>query len=389
MKALVTGGAGFIGSHLVDALLERGYAVCVLDNLEPRVHPRGRPGYLPKEVEFIGGDVRDKRVVERALEQVDVVFHQAAYQDYMSDYSKFFDANVASTALLFEVIRERKLAVQRFILASSQAVYGEGQYHCPEHGLCLPRARRTEQLDRGEWSLRCTQCGGKLEPLFLTEEYPNPASPYGVSKYAQEMAALCLGRLLGIPTVALRYSITQGARQSFYNAYSGICRIFTRTLLRRKPPLIYEDGEQQRDYVHIEDVVQANLLVLTNPRADDEAFNVGTGQRITVLEYARQLAKKMGIEIEPTVPGVYRVGDVRHTVSSIEKIARLGWKPTKGLDEIFNDYLAWLQTVSDTDDYFSQAFEEMKQDGVVRMVSGERETASPVRAKSTWAQKLS
>ncbi len=389
MRALVTGGAGFIGSHLGDALLARGYAVRALDNLEPRVHPRGRPSYLAPDVEFVLGDVRDKQVVERALAGVDVVFHKAAYQDYMPDYSKFFHANVVSTALLFEVIRERKLPVEKFILASSQSVYGEGQYRCPEHGFCLPAARPIEQLDRGEWNLRCTQCGGELEPVSLTEDYNNPASPYGLSKHAQEMVALRLGRLLGIPTVALRYSITQGARQSFYNSYSGICRIFTRTLLGGNPPIIFEDGLQQRDYVHIDDVVRANLLVLDDRRADGEALNVGTGQRVTVLEYARRLAHKMGLEIEPRVPGAYRVGDVRHTVSSIAKISRLGWKPTKGLEEIFDDYLAWLGTVRDARDYFGQALDEMKQGGVVRFVRREAEVAAPARAKSAWSQRLS
>ncbi len=368
MRALVTGGAGFVGSHLADALLQWGYSVRVLDNLEPRVHPRGVPSYLAKDVEFVHGDLRNKHDVEKALEGVSIIFHHAAYQDYMPDYSKFFHSNVAGTALLFEVIREKKLTVQKFVLASSQSVYGEGQYRCPEHGFCLPPARSVEQLDRGEWNLRCQSCRLELEPLLLTEDHPNPASPYGLSKYSQEIVALRLGRMLGIPTVALRYSITQGARQSFYNAYSGICRIFTRNLLNEKPPLIYEDGLQRRDYVHVDDVVRANLLVLDDPRANYEAFNVGTGRVVTVRDYAHLLAKKMAVAIEPVIPGAYRVGDVRHTVSSIEKISRLGWKPTKGLPEIFDDYLAWLETVNDSGDYFTPAFEEMKQGGIVRLV---------------------
>jgi dTDP-L-rhamnose 4-epimerase len=356
VKALVTGGAGFIGSHIADALLERGYEVRVLDNLEPRVHPRGRPGYLSQEIEFQMGDVRDKAAVERALDGIEVIFHEAAYQDYMPDYSKFFHSNVVSTALLYEIIREKRIGVRKIILASSQSVYGEGQYRCAEDGFLLPEARQVAQLDHGDWNLRCPKCGGELAPILLREEHVNPSGPYGVSKFAQELAALRLGRLLGIPPVALRYSIVQGARQSFYNAYSGICRIFTRALQSGKAPIIFEDGNQLRDYVHIADVVQANLLVLDNAQANGQAFNVGSGRPTTVLEYARALTEQMNARVSPEIPCAYRVGDVRHTVSSVAKLESLGWKATKGLQEIFDDYLTWLELTPDPGDYFKPAF---------------------------------
>jgi dTDP-L-rhamnose 4-epimerase len=374
MRALVTGGAGFIGSHIADALLERGYEVCVLDNLEPRVHPNGRPAYLNRSIEFLHGDVRDRTMVERALAGVEVVFHEAAYQDYMPDYSKFFHSNVVSTALLFEVIREKRIGVQKFIVASSQSVYGEGQYHCPEDGFFLPAARTAEQLDRGDWNVQCPKCGEELLPVPLREEHVNPAGPYGVSKFAQELAALQLGRLLGIPTVALRYSIVQGARQSFYNAYSGICRIFTRALRSGTAPMIFEDGNQLRDYIHISDVVAANLLVLDDPRADGQAFNVGNNHPITVLEYARVLTRKMNANVPLEIPGAYRVGDVRHTVSSVAKLQSLGWKATKGLEVIFDDYLAWLEQTPDGGDYFAVAFASMQRSGVVRHAARGRQS---------------
>jgi dTDP-L-rhamnose 4-epimerase len=376
MKALVTGGAGFIGSHIADALLARGYQVRVLDNLEPRVHPAGRPGYIDRAIEFIQGDVRDRATIERALTDVEVVYHQAAHQDYMPDYSKFFHSNVVSTALLFEVIREKGIGVRKFIVASSQSVYGEGQYRCAEHGFLLPEARSVAQLDCGDWNLRCAVCSGELEPVSLREEYPNPAGPYGVSKFTQEMAALRLGKILNIPTVALRYSIVQGARQSFYNAYSGICRIFTRSLRSGKAPVIFEDGKQLRDYVHIRDVVAANLLVLDDSRADGQAFNVGSGKPTSVLEYGRILTSRMNLRVAPLIPGTYRVGDVRHTVSSIAKIAALGWKTTKGLEEIFDDYLAWLDESADSSDYFKAALEAMQRSGVVRSVQQPRESVA-------------
>ncbi|MGA9041127.1 MAG: NAD-dependent epimerase/dehydratase family protein [Terriglobales bacterium] len=396
MKALVTGGAGFIGSHISDALLARGCEVRVVDNLEPRVHPRGRPAYLSREFEFLAGDVRDKRVLERALAGVSIVFHAAAYQDYMCDYSKFFDSNVTGTALIFEVIQERRLPVERFILSSSQSVYGEGQYRCPAHGLQMPEARCISDLDAGAWNLSCPECHQELQPLPLEEEHTNPVTPYGLTKYFQERVAMQLGRRVGVPAVALRYSITQGARQSFYNAYSGICRIFTRTLRRGQAPVVYEDGRQQRDYVHIKDVVRANLLAMDDPRTNYQSYNVGTGETTTVLEYARVLARKMAVSIEPEVPGVYRVGDVRHTVSGISKLGSMGWQPTQGLDEIFADYLGWLDTAGDTDDYFAPAYAAMKKNGVVRVVQKESAArasapgascrAPALAGKAQWSQ---
>lgn len=386
MRGLVTGGAGFIGSHTADALLSRGYDVRVVDNLQPRVHPRGKPKYLSKEIEFIHGDVRDKCVMNHALKGVDFVFHAAAYQDYMCDYSTFFDTNVTSTALIFEIIREHKLSVEKVVLASSQAVYGEGQYRCPEHGLQMPEARGIQQLDSGDWNLSCKYCSRELQHLLLEEEHVNPSTSYGLTKLFGEMVAFRLGKLVGVPAVGLRYSITQGARQSFYNAYSGICRIFTRTLRSGKAPLIYEDGLQERDYVHIDDVVRANLMALDDPAFNYQAFNVGSGQRTTVLEYAKLLAHAMGVEIDPVIPGLYRVGDVRHTVSGVSKIGRLGWQPTKGLNQIFDHYLAWLETEPDPGDYFTPALTAMRDTGVVREVREGSKTIPSTAGNEEWQQ---
>jgi len=377
-KALVTGGAGFIGSHIADALLARGLEVRILDSLEPRVHPKGRPSYVTRDFEFIQGDVCDRTTLERALNKVEIVFHQAAYQDYMPDYGKFFHANVVSTALLFEIIREKRLPVQKVIVASSQSVYGEGQYECAVHGLILPEARPVEQLDRGDWDVRCPDCHSSLVPVPLVESHPNPVGAYGISKYAQEVTALRLGKLLGIHTAALRYSIVQGQRQSFYNAYSGICRIFTRAFRSGKAPLIFEDGRQLRDYIHIGDVVAANLKVLDDARANGQAFNVGSGRPITVLSYAALLQHKMNARVPAAVTGAYRVGDVRHTVSSSKKLEALGWKTTKELSEIFDDYLAWLDSIPDSVDYVTSALETMEHSGVVRRVKSRKGDAVAV-----------
>ena len=365
MKALVTGGAGFIGSHIADALLREDVEVTILDNLEPRVHARNVRPNIPDGARFFSGDVRDKSAWEQALEKVDIVFHEAAYQDYMPDYSKFFHTNVVGTALMFEVIRERKLQIAKVVVASSQAVYGEGQYDCPEHGLVLPQARSREQMLLGNWEVRCPYCGNSMAPILLEEQHTNPYNQYALSKLSQEMLAIRLGRNLGIPVVGLRYSIVQGPRQSPFNSYSGICRIFTLRLLNNRPPIIYEDGLQRRDYCHIEDVVAANLLVARDSRADFEAFNVGSGAATTVIDYSRMLAQVTGRDIAPEILSKFRVGDNRHSVSSIEKLRALGWAPTRTLHEIMSDYWNWIQSSGCEGEFFLSADDEMEKSGVV------------------------
>lgn len=369
-RALVTGGAGFIGSHLVDRLLAAGYAVRVLDNLQPRVHPNGVPPYLSSEVQFIRGDVRDRAALTRALEGCEAVLHCAAYQDYMPDFSTFMHTNAVSAALIYEILVERGWAVRKVVIASSQAVYGEGQYQCGEHGFFQPVARSPERLARGDWDVRCPACGQVATPLPLDERYANPYNAYGLSKWAEEQVALRLGYLHRIPTVALRYSITQGPRQSLYNSYSGLLRISCLRLLHNQPPLIYENGLQQRDYTHVADAVEANMVVLARAEADYEIFNVGSGHATTVREYASLLAEKLGKTLEPLIPGEYRVGDNRHSVSSIEKLRRLGWAPRLGLGEIIDDYLAWVRSVGDLRRHFLEADRVMRQMGVVRHVTG-------------------
>lgn len=381
MKALVTGGAGFIGSHLVDRLLVEGYEVRILDNLEPRVHPKGIPPWIPKDAEFIHGDVRVKEMLKRALRGVEVVFHQAAYQDYMLDFSKFIHVNSVSTALIQEILLELQREgsgkqVQKVIVASSQAVYGEGQYQCRNEECSLskaeviqPQSRPQEQLQSGQWEPICPECKEPMENLRLREEYHNPYNAYAISKLSEEMAAVRLGKLYGIPTVALRYSIVQGPRQSLYNQYSGICRIFCLHLLNGLSPIIYEDGYQRRDYTHINEVVEANMVVLRDPRANYCVFNVGSGMEITVREYAESLIEKLGKDMEPLILGEYRVGDNRHSISDISKLKSLGWTPQHGLEEIFEDYISWIQGQGDLGEYFKEAEKAMREQGVVRSVT--------------------
>ncbi|MDZ7265095.1 MAG: NAD-dependent epimerase/dehydratase family protein, partial [candidate division KSB1 bacterium] len=257
MNCLVTGGAGFIGSHTVDALLARGYRVRILDNLSKPVHLKGKPGYLPADAEFMLGDVRNKDDWEKALQGVDVVFHFAAYQDYLPDFSKFFYVNSMGTALLYEIIVEKRLNIQKVIVASSQAVYGEGKYRCPKcNRIKFPDLRTENDLMNGRWNHRCQDCGATLQAMWTNENRVNPQNQYALSKYSQEQLSLNLGKRYQIPTVCLRYSIVQGPRQSIYNAYSGACRIFSLSLFFDRQPPVYEDGNQVRDFVNIHDVVQ-------------------------------------------------------------------------------------------------------------------------------------
>jgi dTDP-L-rhamnose 4-epimerase len=367
MRILITGGAGFIGSHIADRFLEEGWQVRIMDSLQSRVHPDGMPRHISREAEFILGDVTNRSDWESALEGVDVVSHQAAYQDYLPDYSQFMLTNAVGTALLFEVIAARKLSVSRVVVASSQAVYGEGQYSCPQHGRISASPRHQRDLAEGLWEVTCPQCGMPTTPELLDEAYANPLSPYGTSKYAQELTSLKLANLLGVPCVALRYSITQGPRQSLFNQYSGIARIFTLRLLQNKPPVAFEDGLLQRDYVHVQDVVDANWLVTHDERGVGQAFNVGSGVATTVLEYGRKLAAKLGKPIDPLVPGIYRLGDARHSVSSIGKLKRLGWRPRRTLEHILDDFLAWVEGLEDVERYFSDAQNRLLEMSVLRM----------------------
>jgi len=366
LKVLMSGGAGFIGSHTVDALLAKGYEVRIMDSLEPPVHLKGRPDYIPQEAEFILGDVRNKADWEKTLKGIEVVFHFAAYQDYLTDFSKFFDVNSRGTALLYEVIVERKLDIKKLIIGSSQAVYGEGKYRCAEHGMVYPDLRSLDQLEKGNWEVKCPECGGKTEMQLTDESRINPQNQYAISKYSQELVGLTLGKRYKIPTVCLRYSIVQGPRQSFYNLYSGALRIFALNVYFKRSPVIYEDGLQLRDYVNIEDVVRANLLVMEDARADYQVYNVGGSKAYTVLELAGMVGRTFGGEANLKITGEFRFGDTRHIVSDISKIGALGWKPINSMERSVNDYVAWLKEEEAIQDLAEDTQKKMKGQGVVR-----------------------
>lgn len=378
---LVSGGAGFIGSHTVDTLLKKGYTVRILDSLEPPVHEDRRiPGYVPlDDVEFVRGDVRDKASWERALEGVDAVVHLAAYQDYLPDFSKFFHVNTVGTALLYEVLVERHLPLRKVVVASSQATYGEARYECTNSACRLtlesgsavryPPLRPEAQLRRGDWEVCCPACGEVLQWVPTDEAHVNPHNQYAMSKYTQEMVTLNLGRRYGIPTTCMRFSIVQGSRQSFRNAYSGVLRIFAQRILNGKPPVCYEDGRQLRDYVSVHDVARANMLALEDDRSAYEVYNVGGDRQVSVLEYARLVSERAGVDIEPQVPGSYRFGDTRHVISDVSKLKTLGWAPQVTLPTIVDEYIGWAQAQSGFRDYYAEAEIRMLELGTIRQTA--------------------
>ncbi len=357
---LITGGAGFIGSHTAEELLRAGYRVRLLDNLTPPVHTGEWPSWLP-DCEKLRGDVRHREDWLRALRGADYVIHLAAYQDLLPNFSQLFHVNSVGTALLYELIVAEKLPVKKVIVASSQFVYGEGRYQCAKDGEVFPDGRDPQRLAKGLWDPVCPKCGGAITPLPLLETHANPKNQYSISKYSQELMAIALGRNYGIPSVALRYSIVQGPRQSFRNAYSGVLRIFTLQMLRGEPPTVFEDGRQLRDFVHVEDVARANRLVLEDDRANFQVFNVGGGKGYTVLEFAAIVSK-----MPPNITGEYRVGDTRHSVSDISKLQALGWKPTKTPHDSVREYVEWLRQQKLDKDYAAEALTKLREMGALR-----------------------
>jgi dTDP-L-rhamnose 4-epimerase len=366
MRILVTGGAGFIGSHTCDRLLSRGHDVIVLDALTPPVHQNGRPAYLSPGADFYQGDVRNRDLVTNLLRRVDAVYHFAAYQDYLPDFSRFSEVNVVSTALLYEIIVAERLDLARIVVASSQSAMGEGLYLCPSDGKQLPGMRPESALINAQWDIPCPDCGGPLELQATPESVSNPQNAYGMSKLAEEMVAINLGRRYGVPTVALRYSIVQGPRQSVYNAYSGACRIFCLSYLLGTAPTLYEDGGAIRDYVNIDDVVDANVLVLEDDSAVGRVFNVGGGRAVTTREFADIVQRQYGSGQAAAVTGEYRFGDTRHILSDIGALQAMGWEPRRAPAESVKAYSAWLDGMDGLDGVLAEANARMRALGVVR-----------------------
>lgn len=319
--------------------------------------------------EFVQGDLRDREVLESVLDGVEVVFHQAAYGGYMPEISKYVAVNSFGTAQLLEIVREKNLGVRKIIVASSQVVYPEGAGECAQHGLVFPGLRPVDQLRRGDFSVRCPICQSPTKSVPTPEFAPlGGETVYAITKLDQEKLVLAWGRQVGIPTVALRYSCTFGPRQSIFNPYTGVIAIFCTRLLNDLPPVIYEDGEQTRDFSFVGDIAKANLLAATSDTLDGKAVNVGSGRAMTIKRVAELISDALGIPIAPIMNGDFRPGEMRHLTSDTTLIRNAGYSPTVSLEEGIARYLAWIKTQGSVREYFACAESILRQKGILQRV---------------------
>ena len=348
-RVLVTGGAGFVGSHLVDALLARGDSVRIFDNLDPQVHgpEQRRPAWVPDDAEFIQADVRDLEALRGALQGADLVYHLAAAVGVGQSMYQVVDytaVNTLGTANLLQCLVDQRGDVERLVVASSMSIYGEGRYTRPDGREPVATQRSLDRLKNHDWELHDPD-GTVLAPAPTDEQKPLDAtSIYALTKADQEKMVLMIGAAYGIPSVALRFFNIYGPRQALSNPYTGVAAIFSARLLNGERPLIYEDGEQRRDFVSVHDIVQALLLSGREEAAVGKAFNVGSGRAVSVREVAQTLARVMGSEVEPQVTGKYRVGDIRNCYADIA-LARevLGYEPRVTFEAGMEELVGWLQ----------------------------------------------
>ena len=368
MRVLVTGGAGFIGSHLVDALVRDGHQVRVLDNLEEQVHGGKPPTYLNDKAEYRWGDLRERHVTRESLRGIEVVFHEAAavgVGQSMYQIEKYASSNVMGTATLLDIIVNDRVPIKKLIVASSMSLYGEGQYRCAACGPVFPSLRSEERLRARTWEMDCPTCHQEVRAEATREDKPlAPTSVYAVSKRDQEELVLSIGHGYRIPAVALRYFNVYGPRQSLSNPYTGVCAIFSARIKNGNPPLVFEDGLQSRDFVHVGDIVQANLLAMQKSEADGQVFNVGTGRAISILEIGRMLGRLYGSSVQPTMNQKFRTGDIRHCFADISKIkSRLGFQPSVTLEDGLRALVEWGKQV-EAEDRVEQAAKELEARGL-------------------------
>jgi dTDP-L-rhamnose 4-epimerase len=369
---LVTGGAGYIGSHLVDALVAREYRVTVLDNLEPQVHRSGTwPSYANPKARYVKGDVRDRSVFEPLVLASQAVVHFGAAVSIgqsMYQIDRYVDVNTRGTALLLDILVNTKHKVEKVLVASSIGVYGEGAYTCATHGAVAPTIRPEQQLAARDWEQHCPQCGKHATSIPTPEDkalYRD--NIYSMTKYHQEEMVLLIGKTYGIPSVAPRFFNVYGPRQSLSNPYAGVAAIWLSRLLNGKQPVVFEDGGQLRDFVSIHDVVDCLILMLEKPGADYLPVNVGSGQTVTILEIANILRRLLGSSIEPQITQSGRKFDIRHNTADITRAREtLGFAPKVTLDQGFSELIEWAKTTPDVAvDFFDKALQELQDKGLL------------------------
>ena len=353
-QILITGGAGFVGSHLADGLLMAGHQVRILDDLTPQVHPLGMPDYLSPEVELLKGDVRDPNRLKEALSNVDVIYHFAAtvgVGQSMYEIARYMSVNTLGTAELLQTILDSKKAPEKIVVASSMSIYGEGRYVCSVCGeKVAPPVRSTQQLRSGVWDISC-DCGGVLQPLPTDESKPSEInSMYALSKRDQEELCLIYGRTYDLPVTALRFFNIYGTRQALSNPYTGVAAIFASRMLNNQVPLVFEDGEQMRDFVSVHDIVRANILAMERPESNGQVINIGCGKPISIRKVAQILAASLGKDLQPVITHKYRAGDIRHCYADLTKARQLlGYEPQVSYEDGFRELADWLsgQTAED------------------------------------------
>ncbi len=371
MRVLITGGAGFIGSHLADRLLEKGFEVRVLDNLDPQVHGQGagRPEYLNGSVELVVGDIRDHEAVSKALDHVDLLVHFAAavgvgQSMYRMEHYTSVNA-LGASVVLEEAVRKRE-SIGKMLVASSMSIYGEGLYRCGECGNFAPSLRPDSQLSRHQWEVVCPDCGGVATPLPVPESKPlHPTSIYAVNKRDHEEMFLAAGHAYKIPATALRFFNVYGTRQSLSNPYTGVAAIFASRILNDKPPVIFEDGLQSRDFIHVRDLTRACAISLESDSTDFQVLNVGTGMPTTILDVARAIEKGLGRNVgEYTIRNQFRAGDIRHCFADISRISQLiGFSPEVSFQDGMTELCGWVAS-STAEDRLDTATKELEDRGL-------------------------
>lgn len=365
-KILITGGAGFIGSHVTDFLIEKGHDVRILDNLESQIHGGEKPDYINPKAEFIKGDISNIDVWKKSLDKVDTIIHLAASTGIgqsMYQPLKYLNSNIIGTTILYELLLnnpEIRKNIKKIIVASSKTIYGEGSYKCKNHGVIYPEQRTIEQLKKREWELKCPHCDEEMEPVGIKEEKPpQNLSIYALSKYSTERIAMMFGNAFQIPTIAFRGFSCYGPRQSLSNPYTGVCSIFISRIKNNNKPIIYEDGKQLRDYVYVEDFATAIFLALEKGNKID-SYNVGTGVPVSLIDVVKTINDIMGLEIEPEITGEFRVGDNRHDFADISKINKdLGFRPRFTFRKGIEGLIEWSKD-KETTDKFGQVEKERK-----------------------------
>ena len=373
-KILITGGAGFIGSRLCEKLYDKGYSITILDNLSPQIHGISKSSLLKKvegKCTFIKGDVRNKEDWNKAIKGQEIIIHLAAETgtgQSMYELEKYNDVNIMGTAHMLEVLANTQHTIQKLVIASSRAIYGEGKYLCTTHGDVFPIERKELDMDHGEFNPKCNICDIELNLLATDENSKiHPSSIYGINKQQQEQMIMLIGKALGIPAVALRYQNVYGPGQSLSNPYTGILSIFSTRILNGNNLDIYEDGLESRDFVFIDDAVDATILVIEKEEANDEVFNVGSGLATTVKEVADSLKRFYNSDIDISISGKYRVGDIRHNYADITKAKNLlGFSPKYDFQEGVFEFTKWVKTQDIKEDKYDKSITELKSKGLIK-----------------------